>query len=93
MDIKFTDTGDLDFSTGDLRLVEPEQQHQFSLLLSGQGELKMKPDLGVDAANYLLDNQPGDLLREARRHCIRAGMNIRRVYFENNAIKLEGGYQ
>jgi len=93
MDIKFTDTGDLDLSTGDIRYVEAEQQHQFTLLLSGQGEIKLRPDVGVDAANYLLDNQPGDLLREARRHCQRVGMKIKRVYFENQAIKLEGGYE
>lgn len=92
MDIKYTTTGDLDFENGDLSLVDGTQQHKLTILLCSKGELKHRPDIGVDAGRYLLDNEPGELLREARRNCQKAGMKIRRVYFDNGTLKLEGGY-
>lgn len=93
MDIKYNDAGDIDLSSGDIRYADGTEQHKLTVLLSSKGELKRRPDIGVGAASFLLDNEPGDLLREARRQCQRAGMKIERVYFVQNSIKIEGGYE
>lgn len=93
MDIKYTDTGDIDLSSGDIRYVEPSEQHKLTILLSNMGEIITRTDLGVGAMNYLLDNDPGELLREARRQCRRVGLNITKVFFEDNKINIIGGYE
>lgn len=93
MDIKYSDNGDIDLSSGDMRLVDGTEQHKLTILLSHKGEIKHRPDIGVGAATYLLDNDPGDLLRESRRQCQRAGMKITAVYFDQNKLRIEGGYE
>ncbi len=93
MDIKYQENGDIDISTGDIRYVEGVEQHKLTILLTQQGLLKSRPDVGVDVANYLLDNEPGELLREARKHCQRIGMKIKAIYFKNQKIIIEGGYE
>lgn len=93
MDIKYDHTGDIDLSSGDLRYTDGTEQHKLTILLASKGELKRRPDIGVGIANFLLNNEPGELLREARRHCQRAGMRIDRVYFDqNNNLFIEGNY-
>lgn len=92
MDIKYDSTGDIDISTGDLRLVKADEQHKLTLLLSDKGEIKQRIDAGVGAGDFLLDNDPAGLLREARRQCQRVGMKITRAFFEKGKIKIEGGY-
>lgn len=93
MDIKYTDNGDIDISTGDIKYVDGTEQHKLIVLLTQQGLLKARPEVGVGIANYLLDNEPGELLREARKHCQRVGMKITAVFFRNQKIVIEGGYE
>ena len=93
MDIKYQANGDIDLSSGDIRLIDGTEQHKLTVLLSAKGEVKRRPDIGVDVSEFLLDNEPGELLREARRQCRRIGMDITRVYFEHGKIMIEGGYR
>ena len=93
MDIKYTPDGDIDLSSGDIRYIDGTEQHKLTVLLARKGEIIHNADIGVDAMEYLLNEEPGDLLREARRQCRKVGMIITRVNFEDNKIKIVGGYE
>ena len=67
IDIKYTEAGDIDLSTGDLVLTEPTGQHQRDILLAAQGDFKEIPELGVDSVSYLNDSDPDDYLRAVRQ--------------------------
>jgi len=93
MDILYDPTGDIDLSSGDVQYGDGTEQHKLTILLAAKGELKRRPDIGVGIANYLLDTEPGELLREARRQCQKAGMSIERVFFDhNNNLFIQGNY-
>ena len=94
MDIKYTETGDLDLSSGDIKYsLDGTEQHKLTTLLSGKGELKERPDLGVGAADYLMDENPSELLRETRRQCERIGIKVRRVFVDQGVLKIDGHYE
>jgi hypothetical protein len=93
MDIKYTPDGDIDLSSGDIRYIDGTEQHKLTVLLARKGEIIHNADIGVDAMEYLLNEEPGDLLREVRRQCRKVGMIITRVNFEDNKIKIAGGYE
>ena len=78
-DIKYTETGDIDLSTGDLVLTEPTGQHQRDLLLAAQGDFKETPELGIDSVSYLNDSDPDDYLRAVRQQMELDGMKVRDV--------------
>jgi hypothetical protein len=92
MDIKYTKTGDLDLSSGDIKYADGTEQHKLTTFLSGKGELKERPDLGVGVADYLMDENPSELLRECRRQCERIGIKVSRVLVENGILKIVGEY-
>jgi hypothetical protein len=93
MDIKYTQTGDLDLSSGDISYLDGTEQHKLTALLSGKGEIKERPDLGVGAADFLLDESPSELLRETRRQCERIGIKVNRVFIERSVLKIDGDYE
>lgn len=47
IDIGHTESGDIDFSSGDLAYAESTGQHQKDILVSGKGHYKETPELGV----------------------------------------------
>jgi hypothetical protein len=77
IDIKQTETGDIDLSTKDIFYGESTDQHQRDILLSGKGHFKDNPLTGVDAASYLNDDNINDLLHAARKEFSRDGMRVK----------------
>ena len=83
IDIKYTEAGDIDLSTGDLVLTEPTGQHQRDILLAAQGDFKEIPELGVDSVSYLNDSDPDDYLRAVRQQMELDGMKVRDVAIDS----------
>jgi len=84
MDIKFDNTGDLDFADGDLHLTDGTMQHQTDIIVQDKGENKNAYAYGVGIRNYLLDqDDSGDYLRETRMQLQKIGMKV-------NDIKIDG---
>ena len=78
-DIKHTDDGDLDLSTGDLRYVESDGQHQKDILLSHKGFYKEYPAIGVGIKDYINETNPEELLRTIKKEFASDGMKVTKV--------------
>jgi len=77
MDIKVDNTGDLDFTDGDLHLTDGTSQHATDLIVQGKGENKGAFAFGVGIRDYLLDeNDNGNYLRETRMQLQKLGMKV-----------------
>lgn len=94
IDIAFTETGDLDLTTGDIVMTEPTGQHQCDILLASQGDFKESPITGVDSAAYINESDPFEYLRSARLQMTRDGMKIRDIYIDDQGeINIDGEYE
>lgn len=89
-DIKHTDNGDIDLSTGDMLYVEATQQHQKDLLLADKGHYKEAPEAGIGALNYLNDTEPENLYRAIRKEFTRDGMKVTKVNLTETEAYYEG---
>lgn len=91
-DIALTPHGDVELNE-DLWRTEPTAQHKRDLLLAGQGDFREFPDMGVDCVDYLLDDDPGELLRAVRKQCQQDGMRVSDVYYaENGTLIIDAEY-
>ena len=88
-DYRQLENGDLDMSTGDLLITESTYQHQRDLLLSDKGHIRDKAEAGVGAVNYLMDNEPEDLLRATRKEFAADGMKVKKVAFSDRSNELD----
>mgnify|MGYP006916077375 CR=1 FL=1 len=84
-----TRNGDLDLSTGDLYPIESTAQHQRDLLLSAQGHIRHKPEAGVGAVNYLLNEDKEGLLRQVRKEMAADGQKVTKVAYSTATQELE----
>lgn len=87
--------GDLDLGMGDLFVTESTYQHQRDLLYSDKGHIRQKPEAGVGAVNYMMDNDPEALLRSTRKEFTADGMKVTRVAFSeySNDLNVEADYE
>lgn len=94
-DYKQTETGDLDFVSGDLQITESTYQHQRDLLLSDKGHIRDKAEAGVGAVGYLLSNEPEAFLRATRKEFAADGMKVRKVSFSTcgNDLETDASYE
>lgn len=94
-DYKQQPDGDLDLTTGDLLVTESTYQHQRDLLYSDKGHIRQKPEAGVGAVNYMMDNDPEGLLRATRKEFTADGMKVRKVAFAaySNNMDVEASYE
>lgn len=93
-DYKHTENGDIDLSGGDLTLTEPTGQHKRDILIAAQGHYRETPEIGVDAAKFLLDDEPDDFLRTVRKHCVKDGMTVSDVYMgKQGDLNIEAEYE
>jgi hypothetical protein len=76
MDIKLTNTGDIDFTGGDIQYANGLQAHIADIVIQGKGESKRNVTTGVNASNYLLDNSNGDFLRKIRIELEKEGIKV-----------------
>lgn len=84
-----TQSGDLDLSTGDLLIRESTSQHQRDLLMSDQGHIRHKPEAGVGAVNYVLDEDREGLLRATRKEMAADGQKVEKVAIDMTMLNLE----
>lgn len=89
IDIQHTSNGDIDLMAGDLLYTESTAQHQRDILLSGKGHYKESPETGVDAMEYVNDNEPENLLRSIRKEFTRDGMKVTKVSMDNTVASYE----
>jgi hypothetical protein len=91
-DFKQTEAGDLDFSSGDLQIIESSSQHQRDILSARKGEFKHAPAVGVNIDDYLNEERPQSLMREVRRQFSADGMRINSISFENGQLLIDAYY-
>lgn len=89
MDVKHTETGDIDLLSGDILYTESTAQHQRDILLSAKGHYKENPDMGVCALDYVNDNEPENLFRAIRKEFTRDGMKVTKVSMNNTEAQYE----
>lgn len=89
IDIAHTSDGDIDLLAGDILYTESTGQHQRDILLSGKGHYKETPELGVDAMEYVNDNEPENLLRAIRKEFTRDGMKVTKVSMDHTIASYE----
>lgn len=93
LDIKLTPVGDVDFSSGDIYLSEPTEQHKRDLILSTQGSNKEFPTVGIGAINYIHDREPTNFMRAVRKEFSRDGMKVREVSIKNGELITDAAYE
>lgn len=76
--------GDIDLQNGDIHYVESTVAHQRDLLLTGMGELKHAPLVGVGIHDFLNDENPAEMLRTIRKKYIMDGMIVNAVIQNTN---------
>lgn len=89
IDIQHTSNGDISLASDDLLYTESTAQHQRDILLSGKGHYKESPETGVDAMEYVNDNEPEKLLRSIRKEFTRDGMKVKKVSMDNTIASYE----
>lgn len=91
-DYKQTENCDLDFTDGDLVIVESTEQHQRDILLTDKGHARNKPEAGVGAQNYLSDSDPDNFLREVRKELAGDGMKVSKVILHGKDVEIDAEY-
>lgn len=81
--------GDLDLSTGDIYPAESTTQHQHDLLLGDLGHIRHRPELGIGAVEYLLNNDREGLLRRTRQMLTADGQKVEKVGYDIQTYELE----
>ena len=79
IDIKHTDAGDLDTTTGDILTATSDYQHQADILLARKGYYKERPAVGVGVEDYINETDPEGLLRSIRKELAGDGMKVTKV--------------
>lgn len=79
IDIKHTDTGDIDLSNRDLQYANSDEQHQKDILLARKGYYKEHPEMGVGIEDYRNETDPEELLRSIRQEFAADGMKVSKV--------------
>ncbi len=93
LDIKHTDTGDLDFSSEVIAYAESTSQHQRDLIMAQKGHYKLAPNTGVGAINYVNDENPENFLRSVRKEFTRDGMKVRKVAMQGGSLIIDAEYR
>lgn len=86
LDIRHTQSGDVDLSSGDLEIAEATAQHQRDLLTARPGQNREFPLVGVDSVNYMSDHERAPYLRNIRKQFSRDGMTVKKIYFSTAGL-------
>jgi hypothetical protein len=92
MDIKLDNTGDIDFSSGDLSLTDGTSQHATDLIIQAKGENKASPMFGVGVRDYLLSENNGDYLRDTRIQLQKLGMKVNDIGIVDGQLQVDASY-
>ncbi len=89
IDIKQTNDGDLDLTSGDIEMIEPTGQHQRDILIAAPGDYKESPTAGVDSVRYMFDVDPADYLRRIRKQLTADGQKVKALDCDENTRKVD----
>lgn len=92
-DIKFTATGDIDLSSGDIQYTESTMQHQHDILIAAKGDYKEYPTIGVDIRNELDNENPAEMLRTIRKEFSSDGMTVKKLDYKNGNLNIDAEYK
>jgi hypothetical protein len=93
-DILLDETNNLIIKDGDFVLGYSDNQHQIHILRANKGEIKDFPELGVGIEQILDDDEPIDILIEAKKNLEYDGMKINNIKFEENGnLNIDGYYK
>lgn len=92
IDIKHTDTGDIDLSIGDIQMTESTSQHQTDILMCFKGSFKEFPTVGVGMLDYVADNDKNGFLRTVRKEFIADGMKVKSLDM-TDTINIDASYE
>jgi len=84
-----TRNGDLDLSSGDLIQTESTSQHQRDLTLGDLGHIRHRPEAGVGAVEYLLNEDREGMLRRTRQVLAADGQKVNKVAYDPLTCKFE----
>lgn len=80
---------DLAIENGDLVVGRSDEQNQELLLVATKGDFKQHPDVGVDIASFINDDNVQEMLNEVRRQFTNDGMTVVSVNYDELNGKLE----
>lgn len=92
-DIQMLSDGDIALTDGDISYCESTGQHKADILQASKGDYLNAPLMGVNAIDYLLDEQPQRLLQEVARQMAIDGMKVKKVCFEGSNLIINGDYE
>lgn len=92
IDIKHTDDGDIDFSSGDIQYAESTKQHQSDILTAFKGTYKEFPTVGVGTINYIASNNKEGFLRNVRKQFAADGMKVKSIGM-TDTINVDATYE
>lgn len=87
-----TETGDLAFENGDIKVGESDAQHQRLLLMTQKGSWKEFPTAGVGLASFLEDENPDGMIKEINQQFSGDGMTINKIAIEDGKLKVDADY-
>jgi hypothetical protein len=83
---------DLLVENGSTQIGNVEPQNQALIVLSNPGEWKQHPELGVGIESWILDDNPGNLRSEVKRHLRSDDFVVDRVSLENGELAISANY-
>ncbi len=75
-DIKLDNNEDLAIVANDFAIVESTPQHQMELVLTGKGDWKQNPLIGVGADGYIDDEGAHNIVRAITQEFMNDGMEV-----------------
>ncbi len=70
------------------------EQNIAMIMMPGEGEYKMNPDIGVSIKDMLFDNDFLAYRHRIREHLAKDGIKVQSLaFFENQPFKIEAGYE
>lgn len=83
---------DLQVVSGSVVLGDTQPQNQALIVVSNPGEWKQHPELGVGIESWMLDDNPGNLRAEVKRHLKSDGFTVDRVTLDGGELVINAQY-
>lgn len=97
IDIRQTADGDINLTAHDLAMAEQwdaTARHKADIILSGKGDFKESPLVGVGSIEYINSELPTLYLRDVSIQMQRDGIKVKEVSFdEQGNIVIDGSYE
>lgn len=83
---------DLLVENGSTQIGDVQPQNQALIVVSNPGEWKQHPELGVGIESWVLDDNPGNLRAEVKRHLKSDDFKVDWVTLENGELRIGAKY-